>query len=137
MLSEPVATQGSSRAGNIGQPYQFIADKLGVSERTSRLISWPLIEPAFLWIRSRYGFDMRKAQDGAAALHASQVPVLLIHGTADRGAPLVGAQRLRDANPQHADLVPIPGADHDWFSPARPIVMKRVLAWFDSHATSH
>lgn len=123
-------------AGNIAQPYQFIGDKIGVSERTSRTISWPLIEPSFWWIRLRYGFDMKRVQDGVAAIRGSQVAVLLIHGSADQGAPLVGAERLRDANPQHTDLVVIRGADHQWFSPDRPEVMKRVLAWFDAHGRS-
>jgi len=123
-------------AGNIGQPYQFISDKIGVSERTSRMISWPLIEPSFLWIRLRYGFDMKRVQDGVAAIRGSRVAVLLVHGSDDRGASLAGALRLRDANPQHIDLVVIRGADHDWFSPDRPEVMKRVLAWFNAHGKS-
>ena len=63
------------------------------------MISWPLIEPSLLWIRLRYGFDMKKVQDGVAAMRGSQAAVLLIHGTDDRGAPLAGALRLRDASP--------------------------------------
>ena len=39
-------------AGDISQPYQFLGDKTGVSERTARMIWWPLIELSFLWIRS-------------------------------------------------------------------------------------
>jgi pimeloyl-ACP methyl ester carboxylesterase len=123
-------------AGNIGQPYQFLDDKTGVSERTARMIWWPLIEPSFWWIRLRYGFDMKRVQDGIAAIRGSQVAVLLIQGSADQGTPLVGAERLRDANPQHTDLVVIRGADHEWFSPDRPEVMRRVLAWFDAHGKS-
>jgi hypothetical protein len=30
----------------------------------------------------------------------------------------------------------IRGAGHEWFNADRPEVMKRVLAWFDAHATS-
>jgi len=123
-------------AGNIGQPYQFIGDKMGVPERTSRMISWPLIEPSFLWIRLRYGFNMKKVQDGITAVRDTQSAVLLIHGSDDRGAPFAGALRLHDANPQHTDLMVVRGADHDWFSTDRPEVMKRVLAWFDAHGKS-
>src|ERR1700691_862775 len=121
-LSPPFAGLAveATGAGNIGQPYQFLGDKTGVSERTARMISWPLIEPSFWWIRLRYGFDMKRVQDGIAALRGRQVDVLLIHGSADQGAPLAGAERLRDANPQHADLVVIRGAGHEWFSPGRP-----------------
>ena len=43
------------------------------------------------------------------------------------------AEHLRDANPQHTELVVIPGAGHEWFTPGRPEVMQRVLAWFDAH----
>jgi pimeloyl-ACP methyl ester carboxylesterase len=124
----------ASGSGNIAQPYQFVSDKLGVSERTSRLISWPLIEPSFWWIRAHYGFDMRNAPDGIAAIRGSQTAVLLIHGGNDRGAALSGVERLRDANPQHTDLVVIPGADHDWFSFDHPQTMRLVLAWFAEHS---
>ena len=120
-------------AGNIAQPYQFISDKMGVSERRARMVWWPLIEPSFWWIRVRYGFDMKSAQDGVAAIRGSQVAVLLIHGSEDR---LASAERLRDANPQHTDLFVIRGANHDWFSEDRPEVMRRVLMWFDAHAKS-
>jgi alpha-beta hydrolase superfamily lysophospholipase len=94
---------------------------------------WPLIEPSLWWIRLHYGFNMRSVQDGVAAIRGSQVAVLLIHGSQDR---LASAERLRDANPQHTDLVVIPGADHQWFNPDRPELMERVLAWFDAHAKS-
>jgi alpha-beta hydrolase superfamily lysophospholipase len=121
-------------AGDISRPYELIGDKTGVSERTARMIWWPLIEPSLWWIHLHYGFDMKRVQDGMAAMRGSQVPVLLIQGSDDRVA---SAERLRDANPQHTELAVIPGADHDWFSPARPEVMKLVLAWFDAHAKSY
>jgi len=123
-------------SGNIAQPYQFISDKMGMSERKARMMWWPLIEPTFWWIRVRHGFDMRQAPDGVAAIRGSQVAVLLIHGSEVRGAALAGVERIRHANPQHTDLMVIRGADHQWFSPDRPEVMSRVLMWFDVHAQS-
>jgi Prolyl oligopeptidase family len=117
--------------GNIAQPYQLMSDKMGTSERRARMMLWPLIEPSFWWIRVWNGFDLRKAQDGVSAISGSQVAVLLIHGSEDR---LAAAERIRDANPQHTDLVVIRGANHEWFSEARPEVMNRELAWFDAHA---
>jgi pimeloyl-ACP methyl ester carboxylesterase len=123
-------------SGNIAQPYQFIGDKMGISERRARMMWWPLIETSFWWIRMRYGFDMRNAQDGVAAIRGSHAAVLLIHGSEDRDAPLAGAERLRDANPQHTDLVVIRGANHEWFSEDHPEVINRVLTWFEAHATS-
>jgi alpha-beta hydrolase superfamily lysophospholipase len=100
------------------------------------MIWWPLIEPSFWWIRLQYGFDIKRVQDSIAAIRGSQAAVLLIQGSADRGARVASAERLRDANPEHTELVVIRGADHEWFSPARPEVMKRVLAWFDGHGKS-
>jgi alpha-beta hydrolase superfamily lysophospholipase len=123
-------------SGNIAQPYHFISDKMGISERRARMMWWPLIEPSFWWIRLRYGFDMRNAQDGVAAIRGNHAAVLLIHGSEDRGAALAGAERLRDANPQHTELVVIRGANHEWFSEDRPEVINRVLTWFDAHAKS-
>jgi pimeloyl-ACP methyl ester carboxylesterase len=123
-------------AGNISQPYKFISDKMGISERTARMTWWPVIEPSFWWIRLRYGFDMRNALDGVTAIRGSQVAVLLIHGSEDRGAALSGAERIRDANQQHAELVVIRGANHEWFSEYRPEVIKREVQWFDAHAKS-
>lgn len=120
-------------AGNVAQPYQLISDKMGISERSARMLWWPLIEPSFWWIRVHYGFDMRMAQDGVAAMRGSQAAVLLIHGSEDR---LEAAKRLRDANPQHTELVVMRGADHQWFSLDRPEVMKLLLAWFDAHSKS-
>jgi pimeloyl-ACP methyl ester carboxylesterase len=120
-------------AGNVAQPYQLVSDMMGISERRAKLMFSPLIEPSFWWIRLHYGFDMRSATDGASALRGSQAYVLLIHGSEDR---LAAAERLRDANPQHTKLAVIGGADHQWFSPDRPEVMKLILAWFDSHAKS-
>ena len=118
-------------AANIAQPYQFISEKTGTSEKSAQMIWWPLIEPSFWWIRVRQGLDMKSVQNGVAALRASPVAVLLIHGSEDR---LVSAERIRGVNPQHTELVVIPGADHQWFSPDRPEVMTRVLQWFDLHS---
>jgi alpha/beta superfamily hydrolase len=117
-------------AGNVAQPYQLIGDKMAISESRARMIWWPVIEPSFWWIRWHYGFDLRKTQDGVAAIRGSQVAVLLIHGSEDR---LEAAERLRDAHPQLTELVVIRGADHEWFSADRPELMNRVLGWFDAH----
>ncbi len=119
-------------AGNIGRPYEFAGDKLGLSERSSRILLWPMIEATFWWIRVHDGFDMRAAKDGLTAIRGSRTSVLLLHGAADRGAPLAGVERLRAANPQHADLVVIPAVGHQWFSVAHTEVTRRVLAWFEA-----
>lgn len=125
----------STGVGNISHPYQLAGDRLGVSEQTARLISWPLIEPSFAWVRARHGLDLREAPSGLHAIRSSDVPVLIVQGADDRDTPLAGAMRLRDANPQKVDLVVIPHADHDWFSTGKPEVIARILAWFEAHTT--
>ena len=137
-LTPPFAavTAEATGAGNIGQPYQFIGDKTGVSEAEARTAWWPLIEPSFWWIRLRHGLDMKKVQNGIEAIRGSRTAVLFIHGSSDQVAVLAGAMRLRDANPENTDLMVIRGADHDWFARVRPEVMERALAWFNAHTKS-
>lgn len=123
----------SAGIGNIGHPYQFAGYQMGVSEQTARLISWPLIEPSFAWVRLRHGIDLRESVSGLEAIRSTEVPVLLIQGGADRNTPLAGAMQLRDANPRKVELVVIPHADHEWFSNGKPEIIQRILAWFDAH----
>jgi alpha-beta hydrolase superfamily lysophospholipase len=119
--------------GEIGQPYRFVAERMGVSERTAKMVAWPLIEPSFWWVRQRFGVDLKSVRSGLAAMRGNQAPVLLLQGTKDRVNPLAGAERLRDADPAHTELATIPGVDHDWFDADRPLLAKRVAAWFDKH----
>ena len=125
----------STGVGNIGHPYEVVGDQLGVSERTARLISWPLIEPSFAWVSARHGLHLRAAPSGIDAIRSTEVPVLIFQGADDRNTPLSGAIRLRDANPHKVELVVIPHADHDWFSNGKPEVIGRILAWFEAVRT--
>lgn len=124
----------STGAGNIGRPYSFAGDRIGLSESVTRLILWPLMEPSFAWVALRHGVDLRKVRSGVEAVRKTSVPLLIIQGADDQNTPLKGAVALRDANPQQVELVVIRGADHDWFSSGRPEVMNRVAAWFDDRA---
>jgi pimeloyl-ACP methyl ester carboxylesterase len=123
-------------AGNIGHPYEFAADQLGISERWTRMIAWPVIEPSLAWVRYRQGLDLRSVISGEEAVRGSRVPVLLIQGTNDDTTPLVGAERIRDANPESVRLTLVPGVGHDWFHPVKPAVMTRILQWYEAHAKS-
>lgn len=121
----------SAGLGTISHPYRFVANQLGVSEKTAQLFSWPLIEPSFAWVERRHGFNLRQAVSGPDAIRSTDVPVLIIQGAEDRNTPLAGAMQLRDANPGKVDLIVIPHADHEWFSNGKPDVLKRILEWFD------
>jgi pimeloyl-ACP methyl ester carboxylesterase len=126
----------SAGLGIIGHPYEFVGTQLGVSERMAQLISWPLIEPTFAWIRGRHGFNLRESVSGLDAIRSTAVPVLIIQGAEDRNTPLSGAMQLRDANPGKVDLIVIPHADHEWFSNGKPEVIGRTLAWFEAHGSA-
>lgn len=46
------------------------------------------------------------------AISKLEIPILIIHGTADAIVPLVEAEQLRNSNPEHTKLVLIPKANH-------------------------
>ena len=76
-----------------------------------------LVDPATV----RHRFEKRAERLGRDA--GNQVPVLLLQGTKDRVNPLAGAERLREADPAHTQLLTIPGVDHDWFDADRPLYL--------------
>ena len=58
--------------GEIGRSYWFVAERIGVSERTAKMVAWPLIEPSFWWIRQRFGIDLKSVRSGLAAMRATR-----------------------------------------------------------------
>lgn len=93
----------------------------------------PVIETAILWGRIRYGVLLTEADPQAAVEH-SQVPALLIAGTADRNIPMHNAQELEKACGTRCELWIVAGADHGGASSVAPEeFQKRVLGWFVGH----
>jgi fermentation-respiration switch protein FrsA (DUF1100 family) len=68
--------------------------------------------------------------------NASQVPTLLIAGTADHNIPAHNAQELEQACASHCSLWMVPGADHGGAVAVAPVEFReKILGWFQSHAS--
>jgi alpha-beta hydrolase superfamily lysophospholipase len=93
----------------------------------------PVIEAAILWARVRYGVWLTDANPKDALEH-SQVPALLIAGTADRNIPMHNAEELEKACGARCELWIVPGADHGGASSvAHEEFERRVVEWFAAH----
>ena len=58
------------------------------------------------------------------------VPLLIVQGDQDIATPLVGAQALRDANPQHTTLHRYPDGDHvNYFTDHHTDLRQRLTRW--------
>jgi hypothetical protein len=98
-----------------------------------RWASWPVAQTGFLYVRLRYGVDLEQASP-AAAIRATQVPILLIHGTRDVNVPPRESRMLHALNPQATSLWLVPGAVHVSAIGACPEeYVRRVVGWFRSH----
>lgn len=100
-----------------------------------RTLGRPAIEAAILYAGARYDVNLPQADPEQAVRH-SQVPILLIAGTADHNIPAHHAQELERACPGHCSLWIVPGADHGGASRIAPLEFwQRVPKWFESHGT--
>jgi len=87
------------------------------------------VRSAMLYARARFGVDLSRVSPIEDIAHI-QVPILLIHGLADRRTSPSNSEALRKAAP-HAVLWLVPGAPHvGAFSTAPEEFSRRVLAWF-------
>jgi pimeloyl-ACP methyl ester carboxylesterase len=94
-------------------------------------VSWPVVQIGFLYTRLRYGLNLREASP-AAALRASKVPVLLIHGVQDANISPRHSRELHALNPTTTQLWEVPGAGHVASLGAAPQQYQRkVTAWFE------
>lgn len=111
-------------------------DRLGQQFSTGpwlgRTLLWPALEAGEEYARLRYGIDFRKA-DPAAAVAATTVPVLLIHGLADTNLPPRHSEMIKAGNPAVVLWEPA-GAEHCGASTTEPAEYeRRVVAWFENH----
>jgi pimeloyl-ACP methyl ester carboxylesterase len=99
-----------------------------------RTFFWPTDEVGFLYVRMKYGLNLDFASP-KQALRASTVPVLLIHGTADRNIPSYNSKDMQAANPVHVALWLVPGAVHCGAYDVNPEEFgRRILNWFSAHS---
>lgn len=99
-----------------------------------RTFFWPTDEVGFLYVRLKYGINLDLASP-KAAVRASVVPVLLIHGTSDRNIPSYNSVDIRTANPVRATLWLVPYAVHCGAYQISPEEFsRRILDWFSEHS---
>jgi hypothetical protein len=113
--------------------YDRISQHLGVGPWFPRSFGRPAIDAAFLYARLRYQIDFSQSNPGDT-FAASQVPALLIDGTADHNIPMRHAHAIMKSSASHAELWEIQGADHGGAVEVAPGEFNtRVLQWFASH----
>ncbi len=109
--------------------YERLTDQSGLP----RPVFWPVVQAGYFYARLRYGVDLHRASP-LAAVRATRVPVLLIHGTADVNIPYRNSEHLYAANPAAATLWLVPGAVHVNAMAADPaLYVQRVISWFHHH----
>ncbi|HEY1339094.1 MAG TPA: alpha/beta fold hydrolase [Bryobacteraceae bacterium] len=115
----------------------FATFEEGAGDRLSgsglpRLLVWPVTRLGMLYARALYGLDFHRASP-AAAVRATHVPVLLIHGALDANLRPENSRVLHAVNPATV-LWEVPGAHHVDALSTRPALYRRtVTGWFYSH----
>jgi pimeloyl-ACP methyl ester carboxylesterase len=85
------------------------------------------------YARLRHGVALRNASP-ITRFAGTRVPVLIIHGTADREIPDADARALAASNPRFAILWLVPGAAHTQAWAAAPRTYPgRVLSFLRAH----
>ena len=115
-------------------------DRMGQRFRTGpwlgRTILRPVIEGAFLYARLRYGLDMARVSP-EAAVAASTVPVLLIHGQTDLNIPIRHSRGIAAGNGRVV-LWELPNTGHSNAIDTSPKELEKVLIeWFGNHPALH
>ena len=96
-------------------------------------IPWPMLEPAFLYIRLRNGANLKLASP-AEAIQNCRTPVLIIVGSDDRNiAPQHGRNLYLQAQ-DHAEIWELPGVAHTLALGSAPKEFeRRVVEWFQRY----
>jgi uncharacterized protein len=96
-------------------------------------VAGPVVWAAMAYARLRHGVPLRDASP-IARFAGTRVPVLIIHGTADREIPDADARALAAANPRVVTLWLVPGAAHTQAWGAAPRTYPpRVLSFLRAH----
>jgi alpha-beta hydrolase superfamily lysophospholipase len=109
--------------------YQRVSGQLGLPPSLSALF----VEPAFLYLRARYGLALEEASP-IAAMRQSHTPVLYIHGTGDTNIQPGNSRELMAARSSGNELWQPERATHIKASAYYPEEFeRRVIGWFDRH----
>ncbi|HEX3155171.1 MAG TPA: alpha/beta fold hydrolase, partial [Candidatus Angelobacter sp.] len=113
--------------------YERISGPLHLGPWFGRTLGRPAIWSAVLYARVRYRINLLQPSPLEAVKH-SRVPVLLIHGDADRNIAPRHSLLIAAAAPDHAELWLVPHAGHTMaWSVAHREFEDRLLNWFASH----
>lgn len=113
--------------------YERIAQSFRMKIAVSHVVAWPMVNIAFLYARLRYGYNLNDASP-EKQLSASQVPTLLITGTADDNIPPRHSEQILRASKSGSELWHVHGAGHTGAMSTAPAeFQQRVLTWFSSH----
>jgi dipeptidyl aminopeptidase/acylaminoacyl peptidase len=113
--------------------HEIACERLAQRGTVGRLISHPFVDLGFVYVRLRYGVSLW-SDSPLDAVHATRVPILLIHGALDTNITPTHSRQLHAANPAATELWEVPGAGHvSSLGTARAQYVKRVDSWFDHH----
>jgi dipeptidyl aminopeptidase/acylaminoacyl peptidase len=108
-------------------------DRLAQQTALPVRLFWPVVDLGMVYGRLRYGVDLDRASP-AAAVRATSVPILLIHGTEDGNIPIRHSRELHALNPAATVLWEVSGGHHvDGLAMTGQEYVARVLDWFGSH----
>jgi pimeloyl-ACP methyl ester carboxylesterase len=137
ILLQSLRTEPRFRAVVADSPFATFREigdeRLQQVSRMPEPVVWPIARLGFAYARVRYGLDLSTASP-VAAVRSTHVPVLLIHGTADRNIPLHHSLELQAANPPATKLWVVRGAGHVESLGMDPQgYARRVTEWFEGH----
>lgn len=115
--------------------YDRVGQRFHVGPWLGRTILRPIVTSAFLYARLRYKLDMDRVSP-EAAVAASHVPILLIHGEADTNIPVRHSLRMAAGNATSV-LWKVPGTGHSNAIDTSPSELEsKALSWFGNHRQS-
>ncbi|HEX4309862.1 MAG TPA: alpha/beta fold hydrolase [Acidobacteriaceae bacterium] len=102
-----------------------------------RTVGAPARDLALLYGAIRFHVNLADASP-LGAIARSQVPTLLICGTADTNIPMRHSMELFRAGASHSELWIVEGAEHTGAADVNPgLFERRVVGWFDQHNQPH
>src|SRR5205807_438782 len=114
--------------------YDRIREYFRGGTRLGKILLRPAVESGYLWARIRYRVNLGESSP-LEAIVASDVPVLLIHGTNDNVIPLRHSRILLGGRPRNTELWEAANAGHTEACATRPDEFeRRVIGFFTEHA---
>lgn len=115
--------------------YDRVGQFFGLGPWVGRVALRPVVELSFAYVRVRYHANLELANP-EAAVAATPVPVLLIHGHEDKNIPERHCELIAERDPALV-FWDVPGAGHTGAYQARPAEFEtRVLKWFSKNERS-